>query len=490
MNTKGWAVSVPEGYRVGGWRISGPIASGSWASVYKAERTDEDAPPSALKFLPTGTVTRRQLRHLSDMTQRELHLHRSLRHSRLVGLRETLLVDDAGHPDLDGACVLVMELAERSLADLLRSGTSVPDAPRLIIEMCEGLAHMHAEGWVHGDVKPSNVLMMKDGSIRLADFGLSTEIDGTHGYLPPVGSMDHVPPERWSEPLTDRGHAVWTSADIWALGVTACQLLTGMFPFAASTPRARYVAAAEYATGERPLTLPASMPEGWRSWVSDCLSPDPRSRPGAAVLLRRARLLAGTVEVSTSVTRRLLGTAAAAILLLACTAGAAGGEGTTADRFGRWLRTDSDIPDEYRALIVEAGRMCDEPGLSPALVAAMLKVESDFDPGLSDPAGNEYGIARWTPSVLQYYLPTERRGTILTPPLSAEDSIPAVGRYMCVRLPLVAGVPGDHGLLGAAAFRSSDDVIRRERGVPARLQSYVDQVRKYRAEYQPYSMSE
>jgi hypothetical protein len=115
----------------------------------------------------------------------------------------------------------------------------------------------------------------------------------------------------------------------------------------------------------------------------------------------------------------------------------------------------------------------------------MLKAESDFDPTLSDVAKNEYGLARWTPSVLQYYLPPDRRGTILTPPLSAEDTIPAVGRYLCVRLPLLAGVPGDPGLLGAAAFRSSDDVVRQSKGVPARFQPYVERVRRYRAAYKP-----
>ncbi|MEV0756594.1 hypothetical protein [Streptosporangium sp. NPDC050280] len=160
-------------------------------------------------------------------------------------------------------------------------------------------------------------------------------------------------------------------------------------------------------------------------------------------------------------------------------------DASVADPFGRWLRPDSDIPREYRALIVEVGTMCDEPGLSPALVAAILKTESGFDAELHDVAKDEYGLARWTPSVLQYYLPPDRRGVILTPPLSPEDTIPAVGRYLCVRLPLLAGVPGDPGLLGAAAFRSSDEVIRGENGVPERFRSFVERVRKHRAEYQP-----
>ncbi|MGW0590904.1 serine/threonine-protein kinase [Streptosporangium sp. NPDC002607] len=483
MDTKGWAVSVPSGYRVGDWRVGRPVATGSWASVYRGTRDGREA---ALKFLPTGTLTRRQLRYLRDMTERELRLHGRLRHPRLIRLRETLVVDDAGNSELDGACVLVMDLAERSLADLIGEGAPVPGAPRLIAEICEGLAHMHAERWVHGDLKPNNVLVMADGSVRLADFGLATEMDGTHGYLPPMGSVDHVPPERWGEPLSEKGHAVRASADIWALGVTACQLLTGHLPFSAPTARARYVAAVEYAAGESPLSLPVSLPEAWRPWVGDCLDPNPRSRPSAVRQLYRARLLAGTLTGSPRRTgHRVAKTMASAVLVLAGVSGAGMVDSRMADPFGRWLRSGSDIPREYRALIVEAGTMCADPGLSPALVTGILKAESGFDANLFDAAKDEYGLARWTPSVLQYYLPADRRGTVLTPPISPEDTIPAVGRYLCMRLPLLAGVPGDPGLLGAVAFRSSDDVVRQEGGIPARFQAHADLVRRHRAAYEP-----
>jgi hypothetical protein len=54
-----------------------------------------------------------------------------------------------------------------------------------------------------------------------------------------------------------------------------------------------------------------------------------------------------------------------------------------------------------------------------------------------------------------------------------------------MRLPLLAGVPGDPGLLGAAAFRSSDNVIREAKGVPARFRAYVERVRQNRAAYEP-----
>ena len=87
--TTGWAVRVPNGYRVGDWEVTDPIASGSWGSVYAARRVSAQpagtAPREvALKFLPTGTVTRRQLRHLADMVQRETRLHQRLSHPLLV----------------------------------------------------------------------------------------------------------------------------------------------------------------------------------------------------------------------------------------------------------------------------------------------------------------------------------------------------------------------------------------------------------------------
>ncbi|WP_459804311.1 protein kinase domain-containing protein [Herbidospora sp. RD11066] len=482
-----WAVAVPDGYRVGEWEVVRPIASGSWASVYEGRR--DCGRVSALKFLPTGTVTRRQVRHLQDMAEREIRLHDQLRHDRLIGLHEILTVDDAARPELDGACVLVTERAERSLADLLQDSVPVRHTPRILAEICEGLAHMHAEKWVHGDLKPSNILMMADGSVRLADFGLSAELHGTHGYLPPIGSMDHLPPERWSEPLTVRGKAVRTSADIWALGVTACQLFTGRYPFAAPTPRGRYVAAAEYAAGHRGLDLPASIPDGWREWIASCLDRDVRSRPTAFELLHRARVLNGAPDPVTPAMLRTVRSLVAALFVLGCTA--ASTVQIAADPYARWLNpAATDIPGQYKALIVEAGTMCEEPGVSPALIAGMLKAESGFDPALSDPAKDEYGIARWTPSVLAYYLPNDRRGTVLPPPLTVEDSIPAVGRYLCSRLRFLASVPGDPGLLGAAAFRSSDDTVRKEGGIPERFRAHIEQVRQARDRYLPASAVE
>lgn len=489
-----WAVPVPTGYRVGGWTVTGGIATGSWASVYAARRTGAaaDRPDTvALKFLPTGTMTPRQLNHLRDMAAREIQVHRDAPHARLIRCYDVHTVDDPGHPDLDGAVVLVLERADRSVADLLRAGPA-PDAPRLIEEICEGLAHMHARGLVHGDLKPGNVLLMADGSVRLADFGLTTELEGTHGYLPPLGSSDYVPPERSVERLGERGLAVRPTADVWALGVTAFQLFTGRRPSRAD------------------LAFPDDVPPAWRELIRDCLAPThaERARHTAASLLTRVRELRR--DASASFSSRPHRAVRPAALVAAVTVAVVGAvvaialtrvtekadrdsappprSATTTDAAPEYrpdlLRTGVGIPSQYRELIITAGTTCDAPGLSPALVAAMLKVESDFDPDLSDPARDEYGIARWTPRVLALYLARPQTEPP-TPPFPPAVSIPAVGRFLCYLSPRVAAVPGDPALLLAAAYRTSSTTVVKAGGIPPDQRAYTDRVAEYHRRYKP-----
>ncbi|EFL18423.1 helix-turn-helix domain-containing protein [Streptomyces sp. C] len=154
---------------------------------------------------------------------------------------------------------------------------------------------------------------------------------------------------------------------------------------------------------------------------------------------------------------------------------------------GRWLRTDADIPRQYRHLIVEAGTMCDIPQVTPALVAAMLEAESGFDPLLSDPAKDEYGIARWTPRVLRYYLPPAEQKAIPKPPFSPEDSIPAVGRMLCAIAPELESVPGDRALNLAAGYRISTWRVQRQGAELASIQPYLNRVRTNLERYQPAS---
>jgi serine/threonine protein kinase len=505
-------VRVPSGYLIGRWRVVEALASGSWSSVYSAVREgpDESGTPriAALKFIPTGTLTPRQLSHLADMTKREVAVHRQVDHPGLIRVLDVIVIDDPDHPGLDGGTVLALELAAESVATALdrANGAGLADAPRIIAEVSDALAYLHRAGWVHGDLKPSNILLMPDGSVRLADFGLAAHVDGTHAYLPPGGTSDYVPPERWAEPVRPLGTAVRQTADIWALGVTACQLLTGRLPFPGVTSRARASAAAGYATDRAALNLPDELTGPWRRFITDCLAPDhtARRRYDASSMHRRAReivdspdgksrfarLFRTSKRRAAAITAGLLGVTCAAVWLVPTEEPAADtSRSTPPTGYARYFRTDADIPPAYYDLIVKAGTTCpDTKAVTPTLVAAMLKAESNFDPGLSDPGMDEYGIARWTPSVLKFYLPAGQRDKVPTPPFPPEVSIPAVGVYLCYIGSKLEDVPGSPEENLAAAYRTSVDVVRKAGGLPPgrpKLTDYITRLRSHLIRYRP-----
>jgi hypothetical protein len=322
-------VRVPLGLRVGGpdggYEVLRIVASGAWGSVYAGRpvstgpaTTDHVRGPGsgedggegdevALKFLPTGTTTPRFTQLLSETLRREVESRTALRHPRLVHFVEVLTVDDPSVAELNGAAVLVMELAAGSLAGLLDrhpAGLPPPQGAARLAEIAEALAYMHRAGWVHGDLKPSNVLLRRDGTCCLTDFGLAGLLEGTHAYVPPLATPDYAPPERREAVATADGQQIRASGDIWAFGVIACRMLTGSMPLPGETGWARAQAAVEYVNGERPLALPDDLAEPWRRLIADCLAPDPATRPDAATVLRRITDLDVTGWEGTSATGR------------------------------------------------------------------------------------------------------------------------------------------------------------------------------------------
>jgi hypothetical protein len=506
--TEPYAVPVPKGYRVGVWEVREPIATGAFGSVYAGRRVgagDRELPrTAALKFLPTGTGTPRRLAHLRDLVEREIGLHRRLSRPRLIRMYETLVVDDPGRPALDGATVLVLEKAERSLSALLAASPRPAAGPALLAEVCEGLAQLHRAGWVHGDLKPANVLLMADGSARLADFNMAAELEGTHAYTPAFSTPDYTPPELlWAE-IGERGRRIRPSADVWAFGVLAHLVLTGSFPLPGGTPTARRDAAAAYARGTEELRLAAELPDSWREIVRACLARTHAARITTEALLRRVEAAAGTgrsprpPRLLPRRARRptvIAGAAAATVAVAALGYGISTrtGDGGTDDRrlaaYGASeLRTDKGVPARYRRLIVDSAHACGRPEVTPVLIAAMLKSESDFDPDLSDPGKQEFGIARWTPAVLRWWMRDDGvpASATPTPPLSPSVSIPAMGRYLCfIDDHLKDGLPGDKRVLVAAGYRTSYQRVNDAGGVPPKYRDYCARVAHYLKEYAP-----
>ena len=199
-----------------------------------------------------------------------------MRHPGLVGVRDSG-VDDDGRP------FVVMDFVDgQSLAARLREG-ALPAAAAIVMgtTLADALAHVHANGVVHRDVKPGNVLLDGDGRAQLTDFGIARLVDATRvtatGLV--VGTAAYMAPEQV------RGEVVGPPADIYALGLVLLEAVTGRREFEGGALESAI------ARLHRSPVVPASVPEPLASMVRRMTATDPADRPAApdvaAALCRR-----------------------------------------------------------------------------------------------------------------------------------------------------------------------------------------------------------
>ncbi|MFF5040637.1 protein kinase domain-containing protein [Streptomyces nigra] len=265
MNPRDRGPRLPVGFQVGGWALGAVIGSGGRSIVYEARSVPGGA-PAAVKVVSTP----------DDLVEREVWFGTRADHPHLLRTRAVRRIDA---PEPAGAVALVMDRADVSLRHALAAGVPGLDPVRLLQGIAAGLAHLHGLGWVHGDVTAANVLLGPRDGVRLADFGLTSEPGGVYARTPPLGTLDHRPPEWWSARRRADGTVLRTTADIWAFGVLAHQVLTGgHHPFPGLHARARALAAQAYARGNAPLRLHPSLDEGRHRLIADCLARDHASR--------------------------------------------------------------------------------------------------------------------------------------------------------------------------------------------------------------------
>jgi len=275
---------APPPSRLGDFEIVREIGRGGMGIVYEARQISLNR-PVALKVLP---LRLRQDQRLLTRFQREAEAAGKLRHPGIVPV---FTVGEAG-----GAPFFAMELVEgRSLAEVIaaRSATGeAADAPwavSIVARVAEALDYAHGRGIVHRDVKPANIMIDEDGTPRLTDFGLAldTEASGLTQTGEVFGSPLYMSPEqafRREAPLDAR-------SDIYSLGVTLFELLTGRLPYEGTSQGD--ILAALSAGGLKPLReLQPSLPEALERVLLQALQRDPADRYKTAAAfaedLRRA----------------------------------------------------------------------------------------------------------------------------------------------------------------------------------------------------------
>ena len=146
------------------------------------------------------------------------------------------------------------------------------------------------------------------------------------------------------------------------------------------------------------------------------------------------------------------------------------------------LRPGTEVPQQFRDAITDAAHDCKRPGVTPALIAAMLYAESGFDAGKQSPDGSEVGIAMWTPLVFAHWAPT--RSDRAADPWDPYDAIAAMGPFLCELAQSVGFLrPHDPRLLIAAGYRVGGESVRQAKGIPSSAAAYTEIVRKKLIEY-------
>lgn len=207
----------------GRYFITSLIQEGGMSFVYLAE-DNINQKPVALKIMKDETY--------SDPLnvarfQREARACAALRHSNIVEIYD---IDEYG-----GKPYIVMEYIEsKSLKDLLltRGVFSPLEACDIIYQLADALMHAHEHGVIHRDIKPQNVMMQYDGGIKLLDFGIATINDAPNITQKDmvVGSVHYMAPE------VLKGKGATPRSDVYSLGITFFELLTGKQPFTDSEP--------------------------------------------------------------------------------------------------------------------------------------------------------------------------------------------------------------------------------------------------------------
>ncbi len=278
-------MSYQPGERIGDYEVLAVLGAGGMGKVYKVRNVISDRVEAMKVLLPNLAESP----ELAERFVREIKLQATLNHPNIASLHTAL--------HYENQLLMLMEYVDGiTLEQMVRGGAlPVTDAVYYITQVCDALAYAHSKGIIHRDLKPSNMMILADGTVKLLDFGIAKFAQDRSmtktGFL--VGSLPYISPEQ-IEGLPDIDHRT----DIYSLGITLYQLVTGKVPFEADS---------EYSLMRKhlqempvpPVQLMPDVPQGLNDIILTAIEKD-RSRrfQTAAAMGAALRNLASTLGVT------------------------------------------------------------------------------------------------------------------------------------------------------------------------------------------------
>jgi serine/threonine protein kinase len=218
------SAEIPRIPRVGPYQLERRIGRGGMGSVWLASRVDHEYQRKvAIKMVKRGMDTAEILRRF----RMERQLLAGLDHPNIARL-----IDGGSTPD--GLPYLVMEYVEGTPIDQYCENrqSSISERLNLFRSVCAAVQYAHSNLVVHRDLKAGNILVARDGTPKLLDFGIAKLIDSEFSTLAAETRPELRPMTlEYASPEQVRGEPITTSSDVYSLGVLLYRLLTGKFPY-------------------------------------------------------------------------------------------------------------------------------------------------------------------------------------------------------------------------------------------------------------------
>lgn len=223
---KGGPVSGPMPERLGKYRLKKELGRGASGTVYLGHDPFESRDVAIKVYYPDDQFTGAQAGLQSKLFFNEAHMAGQLKHPNILPIL------DAGEEE--GQRYVVMAYLEESeaLSTYARGDNLLPVSKvvEIFFSTAKALDYAHRHGVVHRDIKPANILMNKRGHTLIVDFGIAKSAKAADPEL-----LGTIGTPRYMSPEQIRGLSVGNQSDLYSLGVTIYELLTGMSPFYASS---------------------------------------------------------------------------------------------------------------------------------------------------------------------------------------------------------------------------------------------------------------